>query len=142
MQQVFRKLLKAAAGDYPVLLVGEPGTGKELVAQQIHRLSSRKDHDFRTMHCAGLSAPELESELFGHDEGAFSPAAERHEGRLQLTDGGTLYVEGIAQFTLPMQGKLLRYLEDQAFQRFCGAIRLSANTRIHTGVCRLCRHQG
>ena len=64
MQQVFRKLLKAAAGDYPVLLVGEPGTGKQLVAQQIHRLSSRKEHDFRTLRCAGLSAPELESELF------------------------------------------------------------------------------
>ena len=141
MQQVFRKLLKAAAGNYPVLLVGEAGTGKQLVAEQIHRLSSRKDHEFRTIHCAGLSAPELESELFGHEEGAFSSAAERHEGQLQLTDGGTLYVEGIAQFTLPMQGKLLRYLEDQTFQRFGGAIRLSANTRILASVCRPLLHQ-
>ena len=141
MQQVFHQLLKAAAGDYPVLLVGEPGTGKQLVAEQIHRLSARKGHDFRTIHCAGLSALELESELFGHEEGAFSSAAERREGQLQLTDGGTLYVEGIAPFTLPLQGKLLRYLEDQAFQRLGGATRLSANTRIVAGVCRSLLHQ-
>ena len=141
MQQVFRKLLKAAAADHPVLIVGESGTGKQLVAKQIHRLSSRKDHDFRTIHCAGLSAPELESELFGHEEGAFSWAAERRAGQLELGDEGSLYLDGIAQLTLPIQGKLLRYLEDRTLQRFGGAVPLSANTRILAGVSRPLRHQ-
>src|SRR5882672_4483471 len=141
MQQVFRKLLKAAAVDYPVLIVGESGTGKRLVAEQIHRLSSRKDRDFRTIYCAGLSAHELESEFFGHEEGAFSWAAQRHAGQLELGDGGSLYLDGIAQLTLPIQSKLLRYLEDQTMQRFGGTAPLTANTRILAGVSQPLLHQ-
>ncbi len=141
MQQAFRKLLKAAAADNPVLIVGESGTGKRLIAQQIHQLSSRKDNDFRTIHCAGLSAPELESEIFGHEEGAFSWAAQRHAGQLELVDGGSLYLDGIAQLTLPIQGKLLRYLEEQTLLRLGGDVRMSANSRIMAGVSRPLLHQ-
>ena len=141
MQQVFRKLLKAAAAEHPVLLVGEPGTGKRLVAEQIHRLSSRREHDFRIIHCSGLSGPELESEFFGHEKGAFSWAAERHAGQLELGDGGSLYLEGTDKLPLVIQGKLLRYLENQTLQRFGGEMHLSANTRLLAGALRTMHHQ-
>src|SRR5262249_21968076 len=83
MQQVFRRMLKAAAVDSPVLIVGEKGTGKRLAAEQIHHLSARKDRPFATVHCEGLPPAELESELFGHEAGAFSWAPQRRRGPLE-----------------------------------------------------------
>ena len=136
MQQVFRKLLKAAGAVLPVLIMGEPGSGKQSVAEQIHRLSLRKDRPFRTAHCTGLSAQELESELFGHEEGVFSWAVERSPGQIELGDGGSLYLDDLAQLTPATQTKLLRYLEDQTVQRLGGVKAFSADVRILAGVSR------
>src|SRR5437867_2731278 len=112
MQQVFRTIVKVAAADNPVLILGEPGTGKQLVAEQIHGLSSRKGREFLTAHCAGLAAPELESELFGHEPGVFPWAVERRLGLFEVGDGGTLYLDEVAELPPLIQGKLLRFLEE------------------------------
>jgi DNA-binding NtrC family response regulator len=136
MQQVFRKLLKAAAADYPVLIVGETGVGKQTVAQQIHRLSSRKDREFRVAHCTGLDPKELESEMFGHEQGVFPWAVERRPGQLELSDRGSLYLERIEELTPALQSKLIRYLDEQKVLRLGGAKPLSADVRIFAGILR------
>jgi DNA-binding NtrC family response regulator len=130
MQQVFRRMLKAAAVDSPVLIVGEKGTGKRLAAEQIHQLSGRKDRPFATVHCAGLPPAELESELFGHEAGAFSWAPERRRGPLESCDGGTVCLEEPEGLTVPLQAKLLRFLEEEKLQRLGGETQLSADVRI------------
>src|SRR5258708_11837431 len=130
MQQVFRKLVKAAASDSPVLIMGAPGTGKHLVAAQIHRLSSRKDRPFQVVHCAGLSAQELESELFGHESGGFPWAVNRKPGQLELGDGGALCLDEGANLALSLQAKMLRCMEEQTLHRLGGSQALSTNVRI------------
>jgi DNA-binding NtrC family response regulator len=135
MQQVFKKLVKAAAADSPVLIIGEPGTGKTLVAAHIHRLSSRKDRPFRVALCAGLSAQELESELFGHEQGVFPWAVERKPGQLELADGGVLYLDEAVNLTLPLQARLLRCMEEQTLHRLGGTRTLSANVRLLASSC-------
>ena len=134
MQQVFRKIVKVAAGDNPVLLTGEPGTGKQLVAEQIHQLSSRKAQPFRAARCVGLSEAELESELFGHEPGVFAWAVERRQGQFELGEGGTLYLEEADELTPLIQTKLLRFLEDQKVQRLGAAGRLSSDVRLISGA--------
>jgi len=141
MQQVFRKIVKAAAGEYPVLIIGEPGTGKQTVAEHIHRLSSRKDRDFRVAHCSGLAGPELESELFGHEAGVFTWAVERRPGQFELGDGGTLYLDDTAGLTPFLQSKLLRFLEDQTVFRLGGGRPLMPDVRIVAGVSRPLVHE-
>lgn len=141
MQQVFRKTVKVAASNNPVLLMGEPGTGKRLVAEQIHRLSARKDREFRTANCAGLSEPELESELFGHEPGVFPWAVGPRPGLFELGEGGTLYLDGIDELPTLLQGKLLRFLESQTLVRLGGARPFSADVRLVTGTSRLLQHK-
>src|SRR5437016_9419374 len=136
MQQVFRKIVKAAVGEYPVLITGERGTGKQAVAEHIHRLSSRKDRDFRVAHCSGLTEAELESELFGHEAGVFSWAIERRPGQFELGDTGTLYLDDTVELTPLLQNKLLRFLEDQTVFRLGGGKAFSADVRILAGVSR------
>jgi len=141
MQQVFRKIVKVAAGDSPVLLTGEPGTGKQLVAEQIHRLSSRKAQPFRAARCAGLSEAELESELFGHEPGVFAWAVERRQGQFELGEGGTLYLEEAAELTPLIQTKLLRFLDEQKVQRLGAAGRLSSDVRLIAGASQFLAHR-
>src|SRR5436190_3447116 len=134
MQQVFRKVVKAGAAEHPVFISGEPGSGKQLVARQIHQLSSGKDRKFRTAHCFGLTEAELESELFGHEPGVFPWAIERRQGEIEMGDGGTLYLEEIGELTPLIQTKLLSFLEEQKLQRMGSAHRLSADVRLMAGA--------
>jgi DNA-binding NtrC family response regulator len=135
MQEVFRKIVKAAATDSPVLILGEKGTGKHLTAREIHHLSRRKDEPFKVVHCEGLAGAELESELFGHEPGAFVWAVERRRGQLELSDRGAVYLDEIGELTWPMQAKLLRFLEEQTLQRLGGSKPVSADVRVLTGSC-------
>jgi DNA-binding NtrC family response regulator len=134
MQQVLRMVIKAARSETPVLIIGERGTGKQLLARQIHELSHRKGRPFKAVHCAGLSGPELESELFGHEPGAFSWAVEGRRGEIELSDGGTIYLEEIDQLKQPTQAKLLRFLEERNLCRLGSTTRLSADTRVVAGA--------
>jgi two-component system, NtrC family, response regulator AtoC len=137
MQQVYRKLIKAAAADHPVFLSGETGSGKQLVARQLHQLSSRKEREFRSARCMGLTEAELESELFGHESGVFPWAVERRPGEIELGDGGTLYLEEVGKLTPLIQMKLLGFLENQKLHRMGSAHSLSADVRVVAGTSEL-----
>src|SRR5262245_20626344 len=133
MQQVFRKIVKAAAADHPVFISGERGAGKQLVARQIHELSSRKEREFRSAYCRGLTEAELESELFGHEAGVFPWAVEKQQGKLEMGDGGTLYLEEVSALTSLIQAKLLSYLEGQKLQRMGSGHPFSTDVRLIAG---------
>ena len=111
MQQVFKQIALVAPRDVCVLITGESGTGKELVARAIHRHSARRDKPFIPVHVAALNPNLVESELFGHEKGAFTGAAGAKEGLLALADGGTVFLDELADIPLPVQAKLLRVLE-------------------------------
>ena len=113
-----------------VLLLGETGTGKELVARAIHRMSSRRQASFIKLNCAAIPAELLESELFGHEKGAFTGAVSRKIGRLELADKGTLFLDELGEFPLAMQPKLLRVLEDQEFERLGSTRTIRVNMRL------------
>jgi two-component system, NtrC family, nitrogen regulation response regulator NtrX len=115
MQGVLLEARRAARSEAPVLVVGETGTGKSLIAKEIHRWSSRKDRTFLVMNCAALPETLVESEMFGHMEGAFTGAVKRRKGKLEVADKGTLFLDEIADMTLQTQAKLLRAIEDQEF---------------------------
>ena len=120
----FLDLIEAASRlaplDRPVLVVGERGTGKELIAQRLHYLSGRWDQAFVAVNCAALAESLLESELFGHEAGAFTGAARARAGRFELADGGTLFLDEIAHMSAAAQEKLLRVIEYGAFERVGG----------------------
>jgi transcriptional regulator with PAS, ATPase and Fis domain len=113
-----------------VLITGETGTGKELIAKAIHNLSPRKNGPFIAVHAAALPTSLLESELFGHEKGAFTGAVERRIGRFELADGGTLFLDEVGELEPPMQVKLLRVLEERAFERVGGAKTLQVDVRL------------
>lgn len=114
----------------PVLVVGERGVGKELIAARLHFLSLRWDQPLVTLNCAALSEDLLESELFGHEVGAFTGAAKRHQGRFERAHGGTLFLDEIAAASLRVQEKLLRVIEYREFERLGGDRTLHADVRI------------
>ena len=120
MQHVFDIIRQAAPTSATVLIQGPSGTGKELVAHAIHRLSTRVNGPFIAVHCAALSPTLLESELFGHEKGAFTGAATRRKGRFELADGGTLFLDEISEIEPATQVKLLRVLEERCFERVGG----------------------
>ena len=121
---------RVAPLERPVLVVGERGSGKELIAARLHFLSLRWDRPLITLNCAALSDDLLESELFGHEAGAFTGAAKRHLGRFERADGGTLFLDEIAAASLRVQEKLLRVIEYREFERLGGDRTLHADVRI------------
>ena len=130
MQDIFKTIGKSAASDLPILITGESGTGKEMVAQALHYYSKRSDHPFIAINCAAISRELLESELFGHEKGAFTGAVERKQGKFELADGGTLFLDEIGDMESPLQAKILRVLQDHEFYRVGGKTPLKVNVRI------------
>lgn len=128
MKEIYELIEQVAPTKATVLIQGESGTGKELIAKAIHQLSQRKDKPFVAVHCAALSESLLESELFGHEKGAFTGAHERHFGRFERADGGTLFLDEISEISPRIQVKLLRVLQETAFERVGG------NQTIHVDV--------
>ncbi len=130
MRQVFETVQQVAPSRVTVLIAGETGTGKELIAKAIHNLSPRKNGAFVAVHAAALPSTLLESELFGHEKGAFTGAVERRIGRFELADGGTLFLDEIGELEPAMQVKLLRVLEERAFERVGGSKTLQVDVRL------------
>jgi len=120
MQEVYRWIELAATSTAPVLIYGESGTGKELVARTIHDLSNRRNKPFVAINCAAIPETLIESELFGHERGAFTGATERRLGCFELADGGTLFLDEIAEMDNSTQAKLLRVLQEGSFRRVGG----------------------
>lgn len=121
---------RIAASQATVLIQGETGTGKELLARLIHSLSPRADYPFIAVNCAAIPETLIESELFGHEKGAFTGAVQRRIGRFEQADGGTLFLDEIGELSLPVQVKLLRFLQEREFQRVGGERTLKADVRI------------
>jgi PAS domain S-box-containing protein len=130
LKEVMAKVTKVAPSDATVLLLGETGTGKELVARALHRKSQRERNSFIKLNCAAIPSGLLESELFGHEKGAFTGAVARKLGRLELADRGTLFLDEIGEIPLSLQPKLLRVLQDMEFERLGGTQTLKVNFRL------------
>jgi PAS domain S-box-containing protein len=130
LQSVMENVGKVATSDATVLLLGETGTGKELVARAIHRLSQRANSSFIKMNCAAIPSGLLESELFGNEKGAFTGAVTKKIGRLELADKGTLFLDEIGDISLALQPKLLRVLQDHEFERLGGTHTLKVDFRL------------
>ena len=130
MQKLLAAVRKVAATDATVLIEGESGTGKELVARSLHELSPRESGPFVVVHCAALAETLLESELFGHEKGAFTGAVRRKLGRFELADGGTLFLDEIGEIPLSVQTKLLRALQQREIERVGGEATLHIDVRV------------
>ncbi len=130
MQEVFWTIEKVAPSRATVLLLGESGTGKELAARAIHEASTRKDKPFIKVNCAALPENLLESELLGHDKGAFTGATSAKPGRFELADGGTIFLDEIGELPVLLQAKLLRVLQEQQFERIGGTRTLTVDVRV------------
>ncbi len=130
MRQVYELIEKVAPTPSSVLISGESGTGKELVAKAIHFNSSRAEKPFITVNCAALAENLLESELFGHEKGAFTGAVSMRKGRFELADGGTLFLDEIGEIPLALQAKLLRAIQEKSFERVGGSKTLLVDVRI------------
>lgn len=130
MQDVFSVIRKVATTDAPVLVAGESGTGKELVAGAIHRLSIRQANPFIVINCGAIPENLLESELFGHEKGAFTGAHIQRKGRFEMADGGTLFLDEIGELPMLLQVKLLRFLQERVVERVGGREQIEVDTRI------------
>ena len=130
MQEVFKTIRKVGPSSATVLIEGESGTGKELVAKAIHFNSMRQNRPIVVVNCAALSENLLESELFGHERGAFTGALARKKGRFEVADGGTLFLDEVGEMSLNLQVKLLRVLQEKTFERVGGVDPLAVDIRI------------
>ncbi|MEJ2205177.1 MAG: sigma-54 dependent transcriptional regulator [Gemmatimonadota bacterium] len=130
MKETMELVLRVASSDVSVLITGESGTGKELVAREIHRLSDRRQEPLVALNCAAVSETLAESELFGHEKGAFTGAAGRKIGLMELADGGTLFLDEIGDLDPGLQAKLLRSLESRTFRRVGGIKEIPADFRL------------
>ena len=130
IQKVLEQVEIVAPTDSTVLLHGETGTGKELVAKAIHNLSSRRERDFVRMNCAAIPSGLLESELFGHEKGAFTGALMQRRGRFEVADGGSLFLDEIGDISLELQPKLLRAIQEQEFERLGSSKTIHVNVRL------------
>ena len=142
MQNVFDKIRSVSPTKSTVLLIGETGTGKNLLAKLIHQHSNRKDAQFISVHCGAIPDTLLESELFGHEKGAFTGAVRRKLGKFEIAKGGTIFLDEIGTITPSAQIKLLQILQDGTFQRVGGEETLDANVRViaasNTNLKRMC----
>ena len=136
MKKVFSLIEKVAATDSTVLILGESGTGKELIATTIHYQSRRKDKPLIKVNCAALPETLIESELFGHEKGAFTGAVKRRPGRFELANGGTIFLDEIGDMSLSTQTRLLRVIQEKTFERVGGTDTLSIDVRIITATNR------
>jgi formate hydrogenlyase transcriptional activator len=136
MRNVMEQVRMVARTDTPVLLLGETGTGKELLARAIHEFSERNAAILVKVNCAALPAELIESELFGHEKGAFTGAIQQRKGRFELADGGTLFLDELGELSLPAQAKLLRVLQEQEFERVGGSETIRVNVRVITATNR------
>jgi formate hydrogenlyase transcriptional activator len=130
LQRVLEKIAQVAPTDSTVLIQGETGTGKELVARAIHERSPRRERLLVRVNCAALPRDLVESELFGHEKGAFTGAIQQRRGRFELADGGTLFLDEVGELPLEAQAKLLRVLQEHEFERVGGARTLRADVRV------------
>src|SRR5438477_6606257 len=130
LKRVLAQAKTVAPSDATTLILGETGTGKELIARAIHRMSSRKDASFIKLNCAAIPTGLLESELFGHERGAFTGAISQKIGRLELADQGTLFLDEVGDIPLELQPKLLRVLQDHEFERLGSTRTLRVNIRL------------
>jgi DNA-binding NtrC family response regulator len=130
IRQVVELAKKAAASNAIVLLLGESGTGKEVFARSIHRWSDRRDKPFVAINCVGLSKELLESELFGHEQGAFTGAQKQKKGKLELANGGTVFFDEIGDLSAELQAKLLRFLQEREFERVGGVTPIAVDVRV------------
>jgi len=134
MQDVFEVIHKVAPAAASVLIEGESGTGKDLVAKSIHYNSHRHNHPFIAINCSALAESLLESELFGHEKGAFTGAVATKKGRFELADGGTLFLDEIGELSPSLQVKLLRVLQEKVFERVGGLRQVAVNFRLITAT--------
>ena len=130
MIRVDESVRRVARTDATVLLTGESGTGKEVVAKRLHELSRRSDKPFVAVNCAALADSLLESELFGHERGAFTGADKQRKGRFEVADGGTLFLDEIGETSPALQAKLLRVLQERTFDRVGGSAPISVDVRL------------
>ncbi len=130
MQQVFETIHKVAETDLTVLVRGDSGTGKELVAQALHNRSARKSRPFVAVNCAAISRELVESELFGHEKGAFTGADARRQGRFEAAEGGTIFLDEIGDMSLETQAKILRVLQERSFERVGGTRPIEVDVRV------------
>jgi Nif-specific regulatory protein len=130
MREVYQRIARVASTDSTVLIRGESGTGKELAARAIHQNSARAGFPFVAINCAALTETLLESELFGHEKGAFTGAIAQKKGKLEIAHGGTLFLDELGEMPMPQQAKLLRVLQEREFERVGGARTLKADIRV------------
>src|SRR5262249_923142 len=130
MREVYQRIARVAPTGSTVLILGESGTGKELAARAIHQNSARADSPFVAINCAALTETLLESELFGHEKGAFTGAIAQKKGKLETAQGGTIFLDEIGEMPLLQQAKLLRVLQEREFERVGGARTLKADIRV------------
>jgi len=130
MQEIFAMIRKVASSDVSVLIAGESGTGKELVARAIHTLSGRKDGPFIPINCGAIPENLIESELFGHEKGAYTGAHVQRKGKIEMAQSGTLFLDEIGELPLPLQVKLLRFLQEQIVERIGGREMIRVDTRV------------
>lgn len=130
MLKVFDIVRRVADSDIPVLIVGESGTGKELVARAIHRQSPRKEGPFVAINCGAIPETLLESELFGHEKGAFTGAHIQRRGRFEVAQGGTLFLDEVGEMSTALQVKLLRVLQERCIERVGGRVEIPVDTRV------------
>ena len=130
MREVYKAIGRVAAQDVPVLITGESGTGKELVARAIYQHGSRADSPFLALNCAAIPETLLESELFGHEKGAFTGAERRRIGKFEQCHGGTLFLDEVGDMPPALQAKVLRLLQEQAFERVGGNETMRTDVRL------------
>ncbi|HXV64602.1 MAG TPA: sigma-54 dependent transcriptional regulator [Vicinamibacteria bacterium] len=130
MRELYELMGQVAPSAASVLIVGESGTGKELVARTLHALSTRREEEFVAVNCAAIPETLLESEIFGHERGAFTGAEARRQGLFEAADGGTLFLDEVVEMSPATQAKLLRVLEDRRFRRLGGAEEIQADVRV------------
>ena len=141
MQDIFELIYKVAPATASILIEGESGTGKDLVAKSIHYNSPRRDYPFIAINCSALAENLLESELFGHEKGAFTGAVATKKGRFELAEGGTLFLDEIGELSSSLQVKLLRVLQDKIFERVGGMRQVAVNFRLITATNKRLREE-